>query len=420
MKKKVLLITPRFPYPLEKGDKLRSYSFIKELSKYFEVHLCAISTSKVPENYINEVSQYVQSIHIYHLSYLSIFINLTKLFFNSLPFQVNFYYSNSTKRFIKKVIKKVLPDVIIVQTIRVAKLVEDIKSIPIIIDFMDAFSINYLSRYMNSLPPLQYIFKIEAKRVRKYEEKLLLHNFKFLVISEKDKKWIEDISNWQKYPNKALEKDYYGFSAKVSQIPNINKCLVIKNGVDFDNEFFKNSITNESCIYDILFTGNLGYGPNIDAVYFLIKKILPLLPLKISILIAGASPSLIIRWLSLKAKNRVSFLFNVPNIRSVYTKAKVYVAPIFLGSGMLNKILEACASGLPTITTLKVASAFGFINEKHLLIANTPEEFANAIITLLNSPEKRNYLAKNAMKFIIEHHKWDKCLLPLIEEINNL
>ena len=99
---KLFVLLSRFPYPLEKGDKLRAYHQIKELSKNNEVHLCAISDVAISEEQRKELAPYCQSIKVIQLSKIMMYWNVfLGIFFSKLPFQVLYFYSKRAKKLIK-------------------------------------------------------------------------------------------------------------------------------------------------------------------------------------------------------------------------------------------------------------------------------------------------------------------------------
>ncbi len=125
---KILVVLPRVPYPLEKGDKLRAFHQIKHLSKNHQIHLCALNETDLHPEAINILSSYCDSIHVLNLSKIKILINLTKAFFQGKPLQIGFYYNNKIQKKINKIIEDIEPDRIYCQLIRTT---EYIKNVPI-------------------------------------------------------------------------------------------------------------------------------------------------------------------------------------------------------------------------------------------------------------------------------------------------
>ena len=131
---KLIYLTSRFPYPINKGDKLRSYHQIKELSKQNDIYLISLSETKIPRSSIDELYKYCKSVHIYHISLINRFFNLFKTFINNRPFQVNYFYNYKIQKKINSNISNINPDHIFCQLVRTALYVKDEHSIPKTLD----------------------------------------------------------------------------------------------------------------------------------------------------------------------------------------------------------------------------------------------------------------------------------------------
>jgi len=136
---KLLVILPRFPYPTEKGDKLRAFNQLKVLSEHFDISLFALSHDKVSPENIEKVKPFCKSIHIERINFLQVVWNLFICLFTSRPLQVGYYYTNKAKRAFRKKIKEVNPDHIYCQLLRTAPYAFGIE-IPKTLDYQDVFS----------------------------------------------------------------------------------------------------------------------------------------------------------------------------------------------------------------------------------------------------------------------------------------
>ena len=123
---KLFVLLPRVPYPTEKGDKLRAFNQIKQLSKNHEIILCAINDSVLHEKAIPVLSRYCKSVHVIPISKITIAFNLLRTIFTDKPLQVGYYYNKSTLKRIRSIIDFHKPDHIFCQLIRVAEYVKDI------------------------------------------------------------------------------------------------------------------------------------------------------------------------------------------------------------------------------------------------------------------------------------------------------
>ncbi len=386
---KIFILTSRFPYPLEKGDKLRIFHQIRFLAQQHEVVLCALNEEEVSTEHQNILRGYVSNLYIIRLKKIQILKNLVLAIFSSLPFQVAYFFDKNIKKQIIQIIQDEHPDHLFCQLIRCAEYLKD-SSIPKTIDYMDAFSKGYQRRIEHSSFFKRLLLKIETKRIHQYEKNIFNHFDKHCIISIQDK---------QQLPVRLK-----------------HNIAVIPNGVDID--YFKSQPSDKKQ-FDLVFIGNLGYPPNIIAAKYIVNKILPILiqkGLQIKILIAGARPTPEINQL---ASNNVSIQGWVKDIRTAYSSGKIFVAPLFTGSGLQNKILEAMAMGIPCITTPLVNQAINAEQDKSICLANTAEEFAARIIFLLNDSSYRKELSKNALTFVHENYQWKKFVDQLSQLIRS-
>ena len=386
MKMKLLVVATRFPYPLQKGDQLRLYHQIKCLAEEFEIFLYTTSTSKVKESEIEELEKYCSEIKVHYLESSQIIINTTSAVFSKLPLQVGLFTSKKIKSEIKDFAAEHQIDHIYCQLIRMAENIKDL-DYPKTIDFMDAFGFGMIKRAEMGGLMKRLMYTFESKRVKAYEKSIYPSFKNHVIITEQDKK--------------RLEVD--------------GPVGVVANGVD--TVFFKNF--GGVIEYDIVFVGNMGYLPNIDAAKMLVQKILPKvnkkLGSKVSVLIAGARPSKEV--IDLAKFDKVTVAGWLQDIRSAYKNGKIFVAPIFKGIGQQNKILEAMSMEIPCIVNDSVAQGLGIVHEKHCLIANTNDEFVDMIIRLLEEPILHTSLIGKAKEMVMEKYIWRKQTDPLIKMI---
>ena len=381
---KIFVILPRIPFPLEKGDKLRAFHQIRCLSKNNEIILCAINDTKIHKDARKTLQKYCTSIHFFSVSKFSIIINVLKAFLSGKPFQVGYFYNSKAKKKIDDLIKKHKPDHIYCQLIRVAEYVKD-QDIPKTIDYQDVFS-KGLERRIHSAPfYLKPVFRIEYNRVLNYER---------TVFDSFDNKTIISI------PDRDL----------ISH-PEKDKIEIIINGVDTDY-FFPIKMKKE---YDLVFTGNMAYPPNAKAAVYIVKKILPIVHKTmpdVNLLLAGASPDKSV--LSLDSE-KVTVAGWVDDMRESYAKAKIFIAPMQIGTGLQNKLLEAMAMRIPSITSKLANNALGAKPGKEILLGSSPDEYASHIIDLLRNPIKAEKLAENGYKYIINNYNWESATAKLEE-----
>ncbi len=172
-------------------------------------------------------------------------------------------------------------------------------------------------------------------------------------------------------------------------------------------------------IYDLAFTGNMSYPPNVKAAHFLATEIIPLLiqhKPNIKLVIAGADPHSSVKRLASKNVIVTGWL---DQITDAYNQSKIFIAPMQIGTGMQNKILEAMAMQIPCITSPLAGDAIGATHDANILIAENASEFANLCLDLLQSEKKYSMLKTNAFNWVKSQYDWNINGAPLLEMVSS-
>jgi sugar transferase (PEP-CTERM/EpsH1 system associated) len=373
---KILVLLSRVPYPIEKGDKLRAFHQIRCLSKNNEIVLIALSESKIHPEAEQILKAFCSEIHIFPIGKLGMVWNVIKAFLNKKPLQVGYFYRSSVKKQIDQIINQTKPDHIYCQLIRVSEYIKNNKT-PKTLDYQDTLSVGVKRRAEASTFPMKMVFLMEYKRLLRYEHDIFDKFLHKTIISIPDRDFIKHPSN--------------------------NEVTVIPNGVD--SEYFYP--VKKQKTFDIVFTGNMGYPPNIDAARFLAEEILPLV-LKVhpetKLMLAGATPHP--KVLALQSQH-VSVTGWLPDIRDSYSSSLIFIAPMRIGCGLQNKLLEAMSMGLPCITSELANQALGAKPNEEILVGVTADEFAKHIIRLLQDEAFAENLAQNGHVFVKRTFSWE-------------
>ncbi|NNE26736.1 MAG: glycosyltransferase [Saprospiraceae bacterium] len=385
---KLFVITSRFPFPLEKGDKLRLYHQLRVLSKDFEIYLAAISHDEVEEIHHRQIASIVKEVRVFRIGKFQALYSVFKhaFLYNSMPAQSAYFYSASIKKRIQSWMGEVNPDCSYYQLIRTLPYYNS-QSRRAVMDLMDAFSTGAAIRAENSKGMRKLFWKSETVKVRRFEEEAIQTFDHLTIISKLDK----------------------------SRVGESNKISVVNNGIDL--KFFKSRHT-ETPVFDAVFVGNLGYYPNIKAVQYIadiliteIKKSIP----GFKINIVGPNKERVVKY----ASDAVRITGWYEDVVDGYASGKIFLAPLFEGIGQQNKILEAMALGIPCITTPDVADALQLESNTHVLVADHPQAFCEAINTLLNDEDLYNRIGTNAQRLVEQDYRWDAVTAPLIRLLKN-
>lgn len=384
MKKKLFVISSRVPYPLDKGDKLRLYHQLRYLSNYFDICLCSLDDSGQGETYLDELKKVVPNSHIIGLSKWKIYLNLLLGMIGRRPYQVYYFYQRRAKKKVDQILKSYEPDHIYCQLLRAAEYVKDYHEIPKTIDYQDAFS-KGVERRIDKAKWLKKFFRSEHRRLLKYENLIFDYFDHHTIISEEDRNFI--------------------FHEKRNQI------RIIPNGID--TSFFSSSQNEKK--FDLLFVGNMSYAPNVDSAKYIVEIIMPLVWQShpdAQLLIAGSNPSNEVKKL---VSDRVHISGWIEDIRTAYDDAKIFLAPMRIGSGLQNKLLEAMSMELPCITSPLANRSLNATTGEHAIICETPEAYATAIHTLLADVNTYQLLAENGRSFVQQNFSWERSVKKLAD-----
>ncbi len=375
---KILFVTSRFPFPLEKGDKLRSYHFLKELSRHCDVTLVSLSEKKIRKDHIEEIRNIIKTVYVFRLPLLTRYFNTFMSLFMKRPLQAGYFFSRKARKNIHKIITDTKPDHVICQLLRTALYSSEL-GISKLIDFQDVFSYGVRRRLAVTKFPMNIVLMIEYKKLISFEKKMFLKFNHSMIISDADR--------------------------ELMPVAEKNKIHIVSNGVDheyFNPDLFQNTTKK----WDLLFTGNLGYPPNVDCAVFLAKKVLPLIREKypeIRLVLAGASPHGVVQKL---ASENVIVTGWVNDMREWYAGSRFFVAPMQIGTGLQNKLLEAMSMGLPCVTSTLANESLDAKPEKDVLIADTPEDVASQIFRLMEENTLAESLSRNGKQFVRNQFSW--------------
>ncbi len=381
---RIFVLLSRIPYPLEKGDKLRAFHQIRVLSEKHEIILCALNPlrSADKQKAFEQLQPYCRSVNFIDLPVRGRVANILKAYFSGLPLQTGYFFNRRANRKIKALIAEYQPDHLFAQLSRTARYLMDVP-VRKTLDYQDAFSYGLKRRADKAGWPMRSVFRMEYKRMEAFENKIFDYFDHKIIISEQD-------------------RDLIPHSEK-------QDITVVRNGVNM--EFFHPLSRKKR--QEIVFTGNMNYPPNVDAAQFLVNEIMPLVWLKkpeTRLLLAGAAPHA-------KVKNleggQVTVSGWLDDIREAYAGSEIFIAPMRMGTGLQNKLLEAMAMKIPCVTTPLANAALKAKEKEEILTGNSAGELAGKLLALLESREERRRLSENAFAFVKKNYQWDAATVPM-------
>jgi sugar transferase (PEP-CTERM/EpsH1 system associated) len=376
---RILFISQKLPYlPCHDGFRLLAGNLLRRLAKKHEIHLISYIESKGELEHIPKLEKYCKSIDtVLKVPSRSIVKKAGRRIFRKI-------LGDEMRLKIRGAIEKFDIDIIHVEGSRLGEYVVDLYEFPKIIAPHDCVSLRWYEHFKKSgniFSKLMYgIYWIEAKH---FESKIYRKFEGCVVVAPRDRE------------------------ALMSHVPELD-IFVIPNGVDC--EFFKPEAIGVDS-RDIIFTGNMSYPPNVDAVLFFYKQIFPhirkVMP-DVKFYVVGSSPIEEIK--ELDKDDNVVVTGYVEDIRSYVYRSAVYICPIRFGTGIKNKILEAMAMGIPVVATSKSIDGIEVTPGENILVADDPVEFGEKTLRLLKDKELRVKIAKDARKLVEKKYSWERAV----------
>lgn len=389
----ILVITQRVPFPPNKGEKLRTYHQIEYLRNLgHSLTVLSPIDSSLEQNNAYELSRALDiKVVTKALSHKLVRFTRGILTGQSLS-EANFFCDALMKEVNKYAAKS---DAILCSASSLSKYVFGLsieKKPTLLIDFMDVDSDKWL-QYANSTRwPMSLIYKREHKLIKLLEQKAIAHfDYGFII----------------------AQAEYNLFHTSVAKAENLH---ILGNGIDQD-EFSPNYQASEYIHF--LFTGVMDYKPNVDAVIWFVKNCWEDIKKQVpqaKLTLAGMNPTKKVEALSKDTTIEVTGF--VEDVMPFFNRADVFIAPFQIARGVQNKVLQAMACAIPVVSTSLGAEGIICEHDQNMLIADSPETFVSACVSLAMNSRKREEIGNKANQTITDNYSWNSILRPLEDAIN--
>ncbi|GHY11852.1 glycosyltransferase [Vibrio cholerae] len=386
MKKKILFICSRIPYPPVGGDRAKNYNLLNKLKKSYDIHLVVITSEPVTyeaQTYLDSVGEnkvFIKSKWEFVKSFGVGLLNLPK------PLQVSLYYFKDVKNYVEA--QSLECDILFSTLVRTSEYVRKL-GMPKVCDMADSIGQNYARSYKHVKSKVMAVYYyIESKFLIKYEESIAREFDAVFLFNKKEL-------------NNFIYKD---------------NLVWIPHGV---NENLLNYPIVEEKEDAFSFFGKMDYQPNIDAVLWFAKHILNRLPENVIFYIVGASPTAEVKALA-ERDSRVVITGFMDDPFDFISKTKFSIAPMVSGGGIQNKVLETMALGLPNIMSpLAAKPMVGLEDTVHSFIAKDNEDWIRLISQLLEDDDCRKSVQIAAREYIQQSFTWSSSAEKYIEVIES-
>jgi len=382
---KILFLCHRMPYPPKRGGKIRPFNMIRHLGRSHEVTVATLARTAQEQADGEELRRYCDELHVGRLSGFGAWARFGLFGFTGRPATFGYFYSPTLYRTVRRLLATRGFDAIFVHCSSMGPYVAGHRGCRKVMDFGDADSEKWLEYSRTSPAPLSWAFRLEGNRVRAAERRLGTQFDAGLVNAPRER---DVLTGYVRTP--------------ISVIP---------NGVDL--EYFQpgRSSSQRYVPNRIVFTGNMSYRPNVDAVAHFAANILPKIRLEISdvqLFVVGMEPTAAVRRLA--DGDRVVVTGRVEDVRPYFDSAAVAVAPLRVARGLQNKVLEAMAMRVPVVASPAAFAGITAMAGRDLLVAANPKDFSRAVVTLLRDPAARERFAAAGRTCVEMNHNWSQLL----------
>ena len=411
--KKILFLTPQFPYPPHQGTTIRNYNLIAGLAQRHEVHL--LSFGDPAKCHGTPLDRLCCSVEVVAPPQHTVTKRLRGLLLSRLPDMAQRLPSPQFESKLNALLDRERPDVVEVEGIELAQylfqlagrragsgdplLVFDDHNAEYVLqqrafetDFRrtSPFGKAQVRRWIGAA----YSF-VQWKRLESYERRACQAADRVVAVSETDAQVLRDL------------------------VPAIEP-VVVPNGVDM--ELHTGPVpplptASGPGEQDLVFTGKMDFRPNVDAVLWFAQEVLPLIQRKapeVRFWVVGMNPHS--RLATLADDPSVELTGWVEHVRPFIAGAAIYVVPLRIGGGTRLKILQAMAMGEAIVSTGLGCEGFDVVPGQELVIADTPDEFASAVLELLHDPDRRRRLGSAARNFAGSKYDW-QIIVPQLEKV---
>lgn len=382
---RILFLSTWFPYPLDQGSKIRAYYLLKSLSEQHEVALVSYEDVELKPEWHQHIRE--MCARVFTLPRKPFAVSRLKSWLGWLsprPSAVIGMYSDEMAELVRRVSSDWKPHVVVALTFVTAPYALKMPGVLKVIDID-----NYMARMlMEAIPMANSVAGALRRRLAYIKflhyEKGLYRKFDLcLAVTSTDRELV--IRELKLAPRQVV---------------------VVPNGVDF-SWYRCNTTVQEADT--LIYNGALTYQANFDAMEYFLRAIFPKIidryP-RARLKITGRTEG--VKLDGLRLNDHVQFTGYVEDIRPVVASSAVCVAPLRMGGGTRLKILEAMALGVPVVSTTKGAEGLDVQHEKHLLMADAPDEFAREVIRLLETPQLRKEIAQSALEFVKFRYDWNR------------
>jgi polysaccharide biosynthesis protein PslH len=379
------------PFPPRGGNLQRSFNLIRQASRTHEIHLLALNleseSRRAIEEYGNQLKSYCKTVEVCELPFrwrgARWWLEAICSPFFSRPFSCRALFSKSISERFHGLLDS-HPDALLhFDSIDLAFYANSAASFRKVLNHHNCESAIAHRQAANEKNPVQKRYlELQAAKLAAEERSLCASFDMNTVVSEQDRQLLQKIQPSGRYH-------------------------IVENGVDTEH-FKPANATSEA--HSAIFTGLLGWGPNLSAMEFMVRNVWPPLKKEFSdahLYLAGKNPAAqVFAWS--KEDSSITVVPNPDDMRPWLSRASVSVCPILEGGGTRLKILDALAMGKPVVSTTIGCEGLRVTDGENIVIADRAEDFAASVARLFENEDFRLRLGSAGRLLVEQEYSWDR------------
>lgn len=392
----ILFLCHRIPFPPDRGDKIRSYNLLKKLAKIAPVHVGCFADDARDLGYTAELAQFSATQMVLPRSNNRAVSGLRGLALRQ-PLLVATFDNSDMHRWVRRTLADRPIHAIVAFSAQMAHFVPRLDpSVRFLMDFVDLDSAKYAAYGSVKGGPMGWVNRREGRVLLGFEKATAAR---------------ADVSTFVSEHEAGMFRAASGLGA--------DKVRALENGValsyyDPAGEFPRLTDDERGDGPLIVFTGQMDYPPNVQAVESFARRSLPRIRRRhpdARFAIVGRKPTRAVQ--ALAAIPGVVVTGSVPDVRGWLAAADVVVAPLRIARGIQNKVLEAMAMGRPVVASADAAKGIDAVHGTEILVAVDPSVEADMVADLLADPKRASALGFAARKRMVARYDWAATLAGL-------
>jgi sugar transferase (PEP-CTERM/EpsH1 system associated) len=389
----LLLLVHRIPYPPNKGDKIRSWHLLRHLAARYRIHLATFVDDPDDWQYVPHVRKLCASSHFAPLNPRRARLRSLRALLANRALSLDYYSDRATRAWVRRTMRETGIERVVVFSSAMAQYAQDWPQARRVVDLCDVDSEKWRAYAQKKSWPASLLYGYEASRLLRYEREVAAHSDAALFVSAPEAELFRRLA-----PESAARIGWFG------------------NGVDtaYFSPHAEHASPYAAGERTLVFCGAMDYWPNVDAVQWFTREVLPLVRARVplaSFVIVGARPAAEVQ--ALAQLPGVIVTGTVPDVRPYVAHAALSVAPLRVARGIQNKVLEAMSMAKAVVLSPQALEGIDAAAGSEVLLAGQAGDMADTIVAALSDDAACAALGHAARARVEASYGWEARLAPL-------